>query len=386
MRKVAVIGVGYSSFRTTSQDVSYKEMIYEAASKCYEDAGGVHPKNIDAFVASSEDFMEGVSIADEYVPDQLGAVLKPVQSIAGDGLQGFASAVMHIQTGRMNLVATSAFSKVSNVLDYYNLVSYACDPTYIRPLREHPYFIAGLEMNRYLYETGTTREQCALVVEKNKRNALFNETAAYGAKIAVDDVLSSELLFSPLRFLDVSQDVDGAIVLLLASEEKARELSEKPIWVKGIGWATDTPNLDARVSGLGDAVYARLAAKRAYAMAGITSPRKEICFAEIDDTFSYKELQHLEALNICARGEAGKLLEQGVFHKEGDFPVNVSGGNLGVGYLHEANGLQKVMEVVLQLRGEAGKRQLPGVETGLAFSWRGVPTATGVALVLTNKG
>lgn len=383
--KLAIVGVGYSSFRTTSQDVSYREMIFEAAAKCYEDAGGVHPSEIDAFVASSEDFMEGYSIADEYVPDQLGAVLKPVQSIAGDGLQGFAAALMQIQAGKMELVATSAFSKSSNVLNYYNVVSYACDPVLIRPLGENPYFIAGLEMNRFLYETGNTREQCAIVTEKNKRNALFNPTAAYGAKIAMEDVIASERLSYPLNYLDASKGVDGAIVFLLASEKKARELVEKPIWVKGIGWATDTPNLDSRINGLGEAVYAKLAAKRAYTMAGITCPRKEICFAEIDDTFSYKELQHLEALNICSRGEAGKLLEQGVFHKNGDFPVNVSGGNLGVGYLHEANGLHKVLEVVLQLRGEAGKRQLPGVETGLAFSWRGIPTATGAALVLSNK-
>ncbi len=383
MTKVAIVGVGYTSFRTTSQDVSYREMIYEAATKCYEDAGGVHPQEIDAFVASAEDFMEGVSIADEYVPDQLGAVLKPVQSIAGDGIQGLASAMMQIQTGKMNLVAASVFSKASNVQNYKNVVSYACDPSFVRPLGENPYMIAGLEMNRFLYETGTTREQCAAVVVKNKLNGLFNPTAAYGAKIEVADVLNSKQLFSPLSYLDTSQDIDGAIVFLLASEEKARQLTKKPVWIKGISWATDTPNLDAKKEGWGDAVYASLAAKKAYAMAKIQCPRKEIDFAEIDDTFSYKELQHLESLNICARGEAGKHLELGSFSKEGDFPVNVSGGNLGVGYLHEGSGMHKVLEVVLQLRGEAGKRQLDNVKTGLALAWRGIPTATGAVAVLS---
>lgn len=383
MSKVAIVGIGYSKFGTTSQDVSYREMIFDAAVKCYEDAGGIHPEDIDAFVTSSEDFMEGYSITDEYVPDQLGAVLKPVQSIAGEGLQGLASAMMHILTGKMDLVVASAFSKASNVLNKTNVVSYACDPHYIRPLKENPYFIAGLEMNRFLYETGNTKKQCAQVVVKNKYQALSNDIASWGAKITTSDVLNSAELFYPLNYLDEAQDIDGAVIILLASEKKARDLQKNPIYIRGIGWGTDTPNLDVRKDGWGDAVYCRIAAEKAYKMAKINCPKKEIDFAEIDDTFSYKELQHLEALNICGRGEAGKLLEQGVFGKDGDFPVNVSGGSLGVGYLHEAQGLHKLLEVVLQLRGEAGKRQIKkDVKVGLAQSWRGIPTATGCVVIL----
>ncbi len=383
--RVAIVGIGYSAFRTTSTDISYREMIYEAATKCYEDAGGIHPQEIDSFVASSEDFMEGISIADEYVPDQLGAVLKPVQSIAGDSLQGLASAIMQIKTGQHNIIAASVFSKVSNLSHYDHVVSYATDPAYIRPLDENYNFIAGLEMNRYLYETGTTREQCAAVVVKNKYNALNNPIAAYGAKIDLNDVTGAPELSSPLGIYDASQHIDGAIVLLLASEKEALKICSNPIWIKGIGWSTETPNLDSRVKGLGSAVYAENAGKQAYKMAGIKSPYHEIDFAEIDDTYSYKELQHLEALQLCARGEAGLLNEQGFFNATGDLPVNISGGSLGMGYLHEGNGLQRVLEVILQLRGEAGKRQLTDVQTGLAFAWRGIPTATGTAVILSNK-
>ena len=384
-KRVAIVGLGYSVFRTTSTDVSYREMIFEAATKCYEDAGGIHPQEIDSFVASAEDFMEGISIADEYVPDQLGAVLKPVQTITGDGLQGLASAMMQIKTGQQKIVAASAFSKASNLSHYDHVASYATDPAYIRPLNENYNFIAGLEMNRYLYETGTTREQCAAVVVKNKYNALNNPSAAYGAKIELDDVTEAPALSSPLGIHDASSHLDGAIVLLLASEEEAHKLNAKPIWIKGIGWSTETPNLDFRLKGLGSAVYAENAARQAYKIAGIKSPYHEIDFAEVDDTYSYKELQHLEALQLCARGEAGLLAEQGFFNASGDLPVNISGGSLGVGYLHDANGLHRVMETVLQLRGEAGKRQLTDVQTGLAFAWRGIPTATGAAIILSNK-
>ncbi len=384
-KKVAIVGIGYSGFGSTTPDLSYREMIFEAATKCYQDAGGIHPQSIDSFVASSEDFMEGISIADEYVPDQLGAVLKPVHSITGDSLQGLASAMMQIKTGQQSIVAASAFSKVSNLSNHDGLVTYATDPFYIRPFNENPYFIAGLEMNRYLHETGTTREQCAKVVTKNRSNALNNPSALYGARIELEDVTEAPVLSYPLGIYDMSGHLDGSIVVLLASEERARELTDKPIWIKGIGWATDTPNLDSRIDGMGSAVYARLAAQKAYRMAGINNPFNEIDFAEIDDTFSYKELQHLEALNLCGPGEAGKLLELGCFAPDGDFPVNVSGGSLGGGYLHEANGLQRLMETVLQLRGEAGKRQLHDVETGLAFAWRGIPTATGAAVILSTR-
>ena len=384
-KRVAIVGIGCSDFRTTSTDLSYREMIFEAATKCYEDAGGIHPQSIDSFVASSEDFMEGISIADEYVPDQLGAVLKPVQSIAGDGLQGLASALMQIRTGQQSIVAASAFSKVSNLSHYEKVAAYATDPSYIRPLKEHPYFIAGLEMNRYLYDSCSTREQCARVAVKNRYNALSNPKAVYGAKITLEDVTCAEPVSAPLGQFDISGHLDGAIVLLLASEETAMEMTDHPIWIKGAGWATDTPNLDSRSGGLGSAVYARLAAEKAYDMAGIKSPVNEIDFAEIDDTFSYKELQHLEALNLCGFGEAGKLLKMGCFEPGGEMPVNVSGGSMGVGYLHEANGLHRVLETALQLRGEAGKSQLPDLETGLAFAWRGIPTATGTAVVLSNR-
>jgi acetyl-CoA C-acetyltransferase len=121
----------------------------------------------------------------------------------------------------------------------------------------------------------------------------------------------------------------------------------------------------------------------AYEMAGIRNPRHEIDFAEIDDTFAYKELQHMEALGLCAPGEAGILTEEGYTSLEGEFPVNPSGGNLGMGHMLDASGLARVMEVVFQLRGEAGKRQIPDAQVGLAFGWRGIPTTSGAAVILS---
>jgi acetyl-CoA C-acetyltransferase len=357
--------------------------MFEAATKAYEDAGIDPRRDIESFVCVSEDFWEGTSIFDEYVPDQLGAVLKSVCTITADGIYGLITAYMQILSGAVETAVVEAHSKASDLLTTTDIVAFALDPIFSRPLGGNPYFIAGLEMNRYMYETKTTKEQCAMVVVKNKRNALRNPYAAYGAKITIDDVLSSEMMFYPLSRLDMSPPADGAIVVVLASEEKARRLTDIPIWIRGVGWCSDTPRLETR--DWSNAMYAKLAADMAYKTANIRNPRKEVDLVEIDDTFSFKELQHLEALRLCRRGEAGMLVEEGVMEKNGDMPVNLSGGSLGAGYTFEMTGLQRVLEVVLQLRGEAGKRQVSDAETGLAQCWRGIPTTSGAVAVLSTK-
>ena len=383
LEDVAIVGVGCTGFRPLTPEVSYKEIMFEAATRAYEDANVNPRKDIDAFITCAEDYWEGFSIFDEFVPDQLGAVLKHLFTVSADGLIGLATAYMLIRTGQFNTVMVEAHSKASDILTFSDIVAFALDPIFNRPLGGHPYYIAGLEMTRFLHETGTTKEQCANVVVKNRKNALANACAAYGAELTTEDVLQSEPMFYPLNRLDISPLADGCIVLVLASSHAAKKLTDTPVWVHGVGWNSDSSWLESRE--WGKAIYARLAADMAYKMAGIKNPRKEIQFAEVDDLFSYKELQHLEALKLCRHGEAGKLTEEDITQRDGEMPVNVSGGALGMGYAPEVLGLQRVLEAVLQLRGQAGRRQLCDVETGLAQSWRGIPTATGAVAVLSRE-
>ena len=350
--------------------------------RAYEDAGLDPRRDVDSFVTVAEDFYEGTSIFDEYVPDQIGGLLKPNVTIPGDGLHGLATAYMQIASGVADVVAVEAHSKASNLLTLPYVTAYAMDPVLNRPLGANPLFIAGMEMQRYLWATGATREQCAHVVVKNKRNALYNPVAAFGAKLELEDVLNDELISDPLGKQDISAHADGALVVVLAAAELAPDLDNEPVWIRGIGWCNDAPSLETRA--WGRAVYAEGAGKMAYKMAGIRNPMEEIDFAEIDDAFSYKELQHLEGLGFCQFGEAGMLTEEGATDVGGHLPVNVSGGSLGCGHLLDASGLRAVVDVILQLRGEAGALQLPEVETGLAFGWRGVPTTSGAAVVLSG--
>lgn len=379
---VAIVGVGSTYFRPLSPDVSYKEMMYQAAVKAYEDAGIDARADVDSVVTVAEDFYEGVSIFDEYVPDQLGGILKPNVTIPGDAIHGLGVAYMQIASGLFDIVVVEAHSKASNVLTLPYVTAYAMDPVHNRPLKANPIFIAGMEMNRYLHASSATREQCAQVVAKNKYNALFNPAAAYGAAVSVDSLLRSDMISYPLSESDMAPHADGSIVVVLASADVARGLTKRPIWIRGIGWCNDAPSLETRA--WGRAVYAEEAAQMAYQMAGIDNPMAEIDFCEIDDTYSYKELQHLEALGFCRWGEAGLLIDEGTTAPGGSLPVNVSGGSLGCGHLLDASSLRAVAEVVAQLRGEAGARQLPDVETGLALGWRGVPTTSGGCVVLGN--
>jgi acetyl-CoA C-acetyltransferase len=150
----------------------------------------------------------------------------------------------------------------------------------------------------------------------------------------------------------------------------------------GVGWCNDSASLENR--DWGQAVYAQQAAQMAYRQAGIRNPRGTIDFAEVDDIYAYKELQSLEALGLFSPGKAGLATLDGITLPEGELPVNVSGGTQGGGDLLDANGLARALEVVLQLRGEAGPRQLPDVKIGLAQSWRGVPTTSGAVAILAN--
>jgi len=382
MTRIAIIGIGMTQLRSITPDLSYKEMMFEAALKAYNDAGVDPRTDVQSFVCSSEDFLEGTSIFDEYVPDQIGGSLKPVCTISGDGLYSLATAYMQISAGLVDVAAVEAHSKASDIASIRSIMSLALDPIYVRPLDVDPYFVGGLEMTRFLHDSGNTREQCALVVEKNRRNALKNPYAAYPSMLTAQDVLKSDHMCQPLRRMDVAEPADGAAVVVLASEEKAKKFRDDPVWIVGLGWCSDTPCLEARQ--WGEAVYAKMAANEAFRMTENVRPQ-DIDLLEIDDSLSFKELQHLEAMGFCGKGEAGPLTEGGATKLGGELPVNASGGSLGMGYTFEMVGLQRLCEVVLQLRNQAGERQVRNAEKGLVQCWRGIPTASGAVVILSSE-
>jgi acetyl-CoA C-acetyltransferase len=380
--RVAVVGIGHAGFAPITAGLSYRELMFEAAQRAYHDAGIDPREDVDSFVCCSEDFLEGTSIFDEYVPDQIGAVQRPVQTVTADGLFGVATGLMLIRSGLASVVAVEAHSKVSDVVSLESIEAFALDPVLNRPLDVPTVAVAGLDMLAFLERTGLTEEHCAMVAAKNRANALDNPRAAYPAELAVEDVDDSAPVAWPLRRLQVAARADGCVVVVLASEDRARELSEGPVWILGAGWGSGSPSLESRT--WGEAEFVTRAAAMAYRQAEIRDPSEEIDLAEVDDRYAYAELKHLEALGLGTSGELATMLEEGDLGPDGELPVNVSGGSIGQGNLFEANGLVRLLECVEQLRGEAGERQVEEAYVAVAQSWRGVPTTSGSVVVLAN--
>jgi len=377
--KVGIVGVGITPFRPTTPEFSWKELMYDGAQRAYADAGIDPRTDVGSFITCAEDYYEGFGIFDEFTPDQLGAVLRPMHTVGGDGIQGLANAVMQIRSGLADVVVVESHSKASDILTFNGIVAHGLDPIWNKPLGGHPNYLAGLEMDAFLHGSGNTVKDCAHIAAANRQAALLNPTAAYPSRVTPDQAAASAALWAPLRTLDASIPADGCVVLVVAGEQPARAMASEPVWIQGIGWASDSPSLETREWVV--PAYARLAAEMAYRMAKVR-PSGAFDLAEVDDKFSYKQLQHLEAIGLAKKGQAGKMARRGDLDAGGRLPTNVSGGSLGCGNVLDASGLHRVAEAVMQLRGEAGRRQVDGAKRAVVQSWRGLPAATGAVAVL----
>jgi acetyl-CoA C-acetyltransferase len=346
--RVGVIGIGWSGFAPATPGISYKELMFGAAQRAYADAGVDPRTDVDSFVCCSEDLEEGTSIFDEYVPDQLGAVQRPVQTVASDGLFGLATGVMLIRSGVARTVAVEAHSKASEIASHGRIVRFALDPVLNRPLGVSALAIAGLEMRRYLETNARSVQECVEVADENREHARRNDRASY------PDIADDDPLFEPLTSGQTARGIDGCVVMVLAAEERCQ--GHDTVWVDGVGWSQDAPSLESR--DWERAVYAERAARLAFERAAI-SP-SDVQLAEVDDTFAYKQLQHLDAMGLRELRD-----------------VNRSGGSLGEGHLQEGNGLARALALVERLRAGDGR-------VGLVQSWRGLPSSSGAVAVMSR--
>ncbi len=372
MRKVAVVGAGMTKFVRRAQETG-RELAYQAA-KMALDSCELTLDDIDCVaLGTAPDAFDGVHMKGEYLSDGAGAWGKPyMRSYVGGGTGVFApiQGWYHLASGLFDTCLVVCEEKMSSCQPHpQGAFLTIFDHTTERALKPNLIWIFALEMHRYMHRHGLEKKDIALVSVKNKRNAADHPCALLGDRhITVEDVLASEVLAWPVQRLDVSPVSDGAVAIVLASENIAKRMTDKPVWIRGVGWSLDSTYWTNR--DLYYPKYVEYAARMAYEMAGITEPRKEIHIVEPYDPFDYKELHHLEGLLLADKGEAPRLTADGVTQRDGDMPVCPSGGLLGVGNPIAAAGLMKVAEIFWQLRGEAGKRQVPGKpRTGLAQAW-----------------
>jgi len=215
-------------------------------------------------------------------------------------------------------------------------------------------------MERY----GLTEPQLARIAAKNLRNAGANPLALRRMSEATEqDVLDSRPLYSPIHELHTYPPTDGACVVMLAAEEKAKALTDRPVWVLGVGSCQETYYLGDR--DLATSVSLRLAGEKAYAMAGINAPEKEVSFAELHTNFASQEPIFAESLGLFPEGSGGQVIDAGESEINGRLPLNPSGGPLGANPF-TACGLVRIAEAAAQLRGEAGPHQVSDPRIGVA--------------------
>ncbi len=369
MKRVAVIGVGLTKFGEL-WDASFSQLFVEAGTRAINDAG-IDGTDVDALYVGN---MSGGRFIDQehiscLIADYAGLTPIPatrVEAACASGGLAIRQGVMAILSGMHEVVVVGGVEKMTDLSTERTTqtLATASDSEWEAFMGMTFPGLYAMMARRHMHEYGTTREQLAMVAVKNHENALHNPYAQFHVRITVEQVLGSPLVADPLRLLDCSPITDGAACVVLASEERAKEFTDSPVFITGSGQASSSIALHSRESiTFVDATYN--AGQEAYARAG-RSPA-EVQVAEVHDAFTIGEILAIEGLGLVERGEGGRATEEGETAIGGRIPVNTSGGLKAKGHPVGATGVAQVVEVVLQLRGEAGKRQVDA-DVGLAHN------------------
>ncbi|WOF16715.1 thiolase domain-containing protein [Methanoplanus sp. FWC-SCC4] len=369
MRDVAVIGIGLTNFGEM-WDTSFRELCVEAGVKAIEDAG-LDGEQID------EMFVGNMSGGRFVLQEHIGALIADYAGLAtnhipstrteaacASGGLAFRQAVTCVASGMQDVVIAAGVEKMTDVSggETTDALAGAADREWEGIYGVTFPSLYAMMARDYIHKYGLTREQLAQVAVKNHFNGARNPIAQFRKEITLDVVKNSTLVADPLRLMDCSPVSDGASAVIVCPLERAHEFTDTPVKVLASTQATDTISLhDRRDISTIDATIA--AGNRAFKMAGLE--RKDIDLVEVHDCFTIAEICAIEDLGFCKKGEAGKLTEEGYTALDGKLPVNTSGGLKACGHPVGATGIKQVCEIVQQLRGDAGKRQVNGAEIGM---------------------
>jgi acetyl-CoA C-acetyltransferase len=371
MREVAVIGVGMTKWGELWEK-SLRNIFVETALLALEDAG---IDKVDSMYVGS--MSSGLFVGQEHIAsllaDYLGQANIPssrIESACASGGLALRLGYLDVASGMSDIVLVGGIEKMTDVNGYeatYALGT-AADQEYEG---YHGMTFPGLYAliaQAHMEKYGTTREQLAMVAVKNHYNGSKNPLAQFPYEITVDSVLNSVMVADPLRILDCSPITDGAAAVVLCPAEMVKKKDKPMVKIIGSGHATDTIALSSRkdITWL-EAVYK--AAKRAYKEAN--KGPKDIDLIEVHDCFTIAEICVLEALGIVEKGKGGDAVEEGMTSLKGKIPVNASGGLKAKGHPVGATGVAQAVEIVKQLWGDAGERQVKKARVGLAQNMGG---------------
>jgi len=381
LRRVAIVGYAQSHHQHNMQKTR-EDMVFEVCKEALRHAG-ILREDLDTVITASTDFLDGRTISSVFLSMAVGAFMKDESKVEEDGTFALYYALMRILAGTHDVALVEAHTQGST-FNPHQVSFYTLDPLFDRQIGVlNDVAAAALQARMYMQRYGVSEEHLAMVAVKNITNASENPCAERKMPdVSVEGVMNSKVFYDPIRELTMSPISDGACALILASEERAREITDKPVWIEGVGSFQDPYLRDRDISSL-DSL--KSAARTAYKMAGVKEPLAELDVAEISEKFAHEELMIYESLGLCQEGQGKNLIERGTTRRDGEMPVNPSGGALGADPVC-ATGLIRVVEAAKQIRGEADGYQVPGVRRALAHGQFGICAQKNTIFILGGNG
>jgi acetyl-CoA C-acetyltransferase len=368
LRDVAIIGVSQTKFGEL-WDISFRDLITEAGIKAAADAN-IEGADLEAMYVGN--MTAGLFIQQEHIAsliaDHSGLTPIPctrVEAACASGGLALRSGIMAVASGYHDVVISAGVEKMTDVVDPTPAIATASDQEWEAQQGVTFPSLYAMMARRHMHEYGTSREQLAMFSVNNHKNGALNPLAQYPFEISVDQVLNSTMVADPLRLLDCSPVTDGAAAVILCPAEDARKYTDTPVYVKASAQASGTIALHDRrdITTIDSTVHA---SRTAYDMAGLGP--NDIQAVEVHDCFSINGILAIEDLGFVEKGQGGMAVEDGLIAIDGDIPVNPSGGLKARGHPLGATGIAQAAEMVWQLRGDAGQRQVDGIEVGMTHN------------------
>lgn len=376
MDKVGIVGY-YTVPPSLDAQMSPAEMIFTAVRGAL-DSAGLKRNDLTTVVSATNDYYDGKTISNCFKVEAGGAYMKDESKVEMDGAHAAYYGLFRILSGNHKLAMVYGYSNPS-CMPYESARVFETDPTFDRTLELlNGYTSAGMQMRAYMKAFGVTEEDIAKVAVYNFKNAAKNPLALPEAKkadITIEEVLGSEMLSTPLRSLMYPILCDSTSAIILAPERQALKITKTPVWIKGVGLSTETYYLSDR--DLSKSLSMQMAAEKAYKIAGVEDPKKEIDVAEIFGHTACEDLILAEAAGLAEPGKGIELLDSG--------KLNPSGGVM-TGYTPCACGITRIIEAVKQLRGDAEGHQIDGAKMAIATGQVGFCAQNNIIYVLERGG